>query len=306
MRIAVLGGLGFIGSHLVDAFKARGNSVVVFDNGSQATVEARASKADYAVVADVRNLAGYERIHFEGFDWVIHAASPAGPARIAPGYALRPIIDATAEGLRFAQASGARFIKFSTSEVYGRADIRLDESAPCIVPSRYDARSEYAIGYLAAECLCANHPLPNVSVLRLFNVVGPRQRPEAGVVLPRFCQQARAGVPLTVYGDGSQRRAFLYVGDLVRLVLTMTEHPLDGKHLWNVADPLNETSILNLAKLVIETHGDGTLVLGGQPSYRESAEKCNVSIYAVTEQWGWRPATTLKEIVKRCLESTVA
>lgn len=303
-RVFIAGILGFCGSHLCDALKAAGHYVVGLDNESQSTVSPTDSSADMVHLNDLANLSMYNREHY---DYVFHCASPAGPARIRPGYALLPIIEGTRLGLEFAARVGARFIKFSSSEVYGRVDAALSEDLPVQVSPAYDARSEYALGFLAAECLCFNHSWPDVQVLRLFNVVGPRQRAEAGVVLPRFVKQVLTGESLTIFGDGSQQRTFTDISDLTSFCLALMEHWPHKKGIWNVANPDNEIEILTLGALVaIEaglptsaTYVDGK-VLGGE--WRDGVPKTRVDI-SKARSLGWKPQVGIREIIQRVLEA---
>lgn len=300
-RAFIIGGLGFVGSHLCDALRAAGHFVAVLDNESQSAVNPSDSTANAAFLNNAEYLDWYNNVHY---DYVFHCASPAGPARIAPGYALQPIIQLTKAGLDFAQRVRARFIKMSSSEVYGRADVPLREDTPCIITPPYDARSEYQIGYIAAECLCFNHPHPDVQVLRLFNVVGPRQQASAGVVLPRFCRQALNGEPLTIYGNGTQRRTFTSVSDLVSFCLLLMEKWPSKKGIWNVANPGNSISILHLAVRIIELARDGfvaTEYTGLGEHYRDGIEKRNVDI-SKARSLGWEPRVSLQQIIEQVLK----
>lgn len=304
MRIAVIGVLGFIGSHLADALKAQGHYVWGIDNESQSAQAAKDSAADAVTLGDARDLLRY---HPKGtrFDYVFHCASPAGPARIAPGYALLPIIETTHTGLEFALQTGARFVKFSSSECYNRTDAALEETTPALVSPAYDARSEYQLGFLAAEQLCFTHPWPEVQVLRLFNVTGPRQDPRAGVVLPRFCKAALDARPLQVLGNGSQRRAFMDVSDMTAFCLCLMDRWPHSKGLWNVAKPSNTTTIMNLANLVIRlAHSTSRVEFVPDAAlgryYRDGAGKCGISINKAL-QIGWTPKIELDALVARTL-----
>lgn len=318
MNICIIGGLGFCGSHLCDALKAAGHWVTVIDNDSGSS-DRHSSGADVIYIDDAsRNLHHYNN---RRFDYVFHCASPSGPARIAPGYALDPIIQLTKAGLDFAQQTGARFVKFSTSEVYGRSDVPLTETTPAIISPAYDARSEYSIGFIAAECMCFTHPHHDVQVLRLFNVVGPRQSAKTGAVLPRMIEQAKANEPITIIGSGLQKRAFLDVSDLVSFCLLLMEHWPNEKATWNVANPANAVSIGFLASLINQLADNNEPPLpptssgipmfprpriefidGGTiwPHYRDGIEKCDISIEKA-RSIGWEPKVGLKEIIQKCL-----
>lgn len=287
-RCFIFGIAGFCGSHLCDALKAEGHWVVGIDVNRCPVPVDQFSQMD---AMDVANKGSTP------FDYVFHCAGPAGPANIKPGYALRQIQDLTQAGLDFAQRCGARFVKFSSSEVYGRSDVPLTEETPCIVSPKYDARSEYQIGFIAAEQLCFSHPHPDVQILRLFNVVGPRQRVETGCVLPRFCQQALNGEPLTIFGDGRQRRAFMDVSDLCAFCLKLMEKWPEKKGIWNVANPGNTVSIEQLAAEFV-AHSPGMIY--GTPNYRDSAEKHDISIEKA-QSLDWSPRVGLDTIIARTL-----
>ncbi len=302
MKIFIVGIRGFIGSHLCDALKAHGHYVEGLDNGSQSAVEKSSADICYDM-----NAHEAKSLPLSGYDYVFHCASPCGPSRIQPDYAVTAIPGMTRTGLNFAQSQGARFIKFSSSEVYGRSDIPLTEDTPCIVSPPWDARTEYQMGFLAAETLCMNHPHPDVQILRLFNVVGPRQRPETGCVIPRFCQQVLRGESLTIFGDGSQRRAFLDVSDLVGFCLTLMEKWPEEKGIWNVSNPGNTVSIIELLNQVVAIsgcrlidNGISPMLLG--PHYRDAPEKRDISIEKALSL-GWEPKIGLQEIIRKCLSS---
>lgn len=124
-QILIIGGCGFIGQHLTKALKAEGHSVAVFDNMSQAA--GGNANADHAFIGDARDLSQAEPYQW---DYIFHCAGPAGPARIKRGYALSAIQELTRAGLDVAQKGNARFLKFSSSEVYGRSDVKLTEDTP--------------------------------------------------------------------------------------------------------------------------------------------------------------------------------
>ena len=303
-RVAVLGGLGFVGSHLCNALKAAGDHVVAFDNASQNAVLPTTSSADVVHLVGIDQLQWFSR---ERYDYVIHAASPAGPARIRPGYAMRQIIEGMEQGLEFAARTGARLIKLSSSEVYGRAGVPLIEAMPVWVDPRYDARSEYAIGFIGAECAAFTHAHADVQILRLFNVVGPGQTAASGCVIPRFIAQARDGAPLTIFNGGHQRRTFTAVSDFTAFALRLMETCPAGKGIWNVANPANTISVRELAALVARKAGvrrpEFKSVSGTEigAHYRDGVEKADVDI-AKARSIGWEPRVGIEEIIELCLQ----
>ncbi len=255
-RVVVTGGAGFIGSHLVERLAGR-NRVVVLDNfevgcvqnlaGTRARIEVvRGSVLDSRAVA--RALAGADVVfHLAALTSVQESRSE--PLRFAETNVL-----GTLNVLSAAQDAGIRRVVFaSTAAIYGRSTGRLKETLPP------NPLSPYAITKLAGEYFCQG--LSRVDgtdaiALRPFNVYGPRQpadSPYASAVA-KFCEAAARGTPATLYGDGSQTRDFVYVGDAAdAFERTATSRPASGRVI-NVGSG-RETSVANLARLIGEIHG---------------------------------------------------
>ncbi|MFH1143845.1 MAG: NAD-dependent epimerase/dehydratase family protein [Candidatus Eisenbacteria bacterium] len=263
MRVVVTGGAGFIGSHLVEALLARGESVTVVDNLSTGRFEnlagVRGHGALRLIAADVRD----PRMLADAFhdaDCAFHLAAHVGVRRILRHSvaSLLNNVQGTVTLLERAARQGTRVLLFSSSEVYGKGHGEILEErddlaigAPCI------ARWSYAAGKAVDEALAlayhAEQNLP-VTVLRCFNTCGPRQTDRDGMVLPTFVRQALAGAPLTVHGDGRQTRCFSYVGDVVRGALMLLEAPGSIGEIFNVGND-EEVSILELARKIVARTG---------------------------------------------------
>jgi UDP-glucose 4-epimerase len=178
-----------------------------------------------------------------------------------------------------------------------------------IVPPKNSARLEYATGKLACEIATRNVAALgkiHATVVRPFNATGPRQSSFGGFVLPRFLSQALKGEPLTVYGDGSQVRAFTHVKDIARGVVLMMERGTSGA-AYNIGNPANKTTVLELAELVIETTCSKSEIsfidpktLWG-PLFEECADKYPDVERAITDL-NWHPYRTLYEIVRDSAE----
>src|SRR6184192_514151 len=220
MRVLVTGAAGFLGSHLCDRLLAQGHRVVAMDNfitGSPANVAHLREHRDFQfVLHDVTNF-----IEVQGpLDGVLHFASPASPVDYLelPIQTLKVGSLGTHKALGLAKEKRARFLLASTSEVYGD---------PLVHPQKEDywghvnpigPRGVYDEAKRFAEALTmAYHRVHRVDtrILRIFNSYGTRMRLNDGRAIPAFLTQALRNEPLTVFGDGSQTRSFMYITDLV-------------------------------------------------------------------------------------------
>jgi UDP-glucose 4-epimerase len=231
MRVLVTGGAGFLGSHIVDALRARGDDVVALDDLSTGD-RANLDPTVRLVVADISDrerlrdgLAG------ERFDAVVHAAAKTKvvESMAKPELYRRVIVDGTANALDFAVRSGATsFVNVSTGgAMYGETPTCATEDSPVDTPSNYGR-------YKAeAERLVASAPALRAVSLRFANIYGPRQRTDLeGGVIAIFVGRWKRGEPLTIYGDGSAQRDYLYVADAVAAILGAAGRPVTG--LYNV------------------------------------------------------------------------
>jgi UDP-glucose 4-epimerase len=259
MRSLVTGGAGFIGSHLAEALLARGDEVVVLDNlvtGRRENLKAALHHPRLSLlIGDARDPALVRRAA-NGADVIYHLAAHVGVRRIV-GHALESLLNNVQSSMVVLEEAArirARTILFSSSEVYGRGcDDALREEGDLAVGPPSVLRWTYAAGKAADEALAmayhADRRLP-VTVVRCFNTCGPRQSGRYGMVVPTFLRQALSGEPLTVHGDGEQRRCFSYVGDVVRGVLMLEQEPGAAGEIFNVGND-EEVSILELARRIV-------------------------------------------------------
>ncbi len=269
MRVLVTGGAGFIGSHLVRALLARGEEIAVLDDfstGPRTNLPSRVA----AEAIDVRSRDAV-RDAVGRADLVFHLAAAVGTRIVArdPAGTWTRNVEGTASVLDACAAFGTRVLLASSSEVYGPVAPRpLHEDDPSVLHPT-GRRDVYALSKAAGEAyalaLHRTRLLP-VTVVRLFNVVGPRQSGRYGMVLPRFVAAARANEDLPVHGDGSQRRCFLHVHDAVRAFLLLAATAASEGLVVNVGSR-EEVRILDLAKLVLAEH-DGGAGRSADPSAR--------------------------------------
>ncbi|HET9708841.1 MAG TPA: NAD-dependent epimerase/dehydratase family protein, partial [Gemmatimonadales bacterium] len=188
-------------------------------------------------------------------DVVFHLAAAVGVKLIVdqPVQTISTNIKATELVLELAARSGAKVLVASTSEVYGKLDVeKFSESDDLVLGPTDKSRWCYAASKIIDEHLALAYArqtgLP-VTVLRFFNTIGPRQTGQYGMVVPRFVRQALAGEPITVYGDGSQRRSFTWVGDATHAMIALIQHPASAGQVFNVGHT-KDISIGELALLV--------------------------------------------------------
>jgi UDP-glucose 4-epimerase len=258
----VTGGAGFIGSHLCEALAACGSAVVAVDdlstglaaNLDRALASGRVEFIEGTVSAVLPALAGRR------FDGVFHLAAAVGVRLVVedPAAAAETNIRETMAALDFARRTGSPFLLASSSEVYGkgvRAPFGEDDDLVFGPPtvSRWSYGLSKAIDEHLALASGARDGLP-VTVARLFNTVGPRQRGRFGMVLPRFVDAALAGEPLEVHGSGRQVRCFCDVRDVVGALRRMIDSPACRGRVLNVGSD-RPVTIDDLAAAVLRVTG---------------------------------------------------
>jgi nucleoside-diphosphate-sugar epimerase len=261
-RILVTGGSGFIASHLVEAL-VDDNQLVLFDVGFRDSPLAGTPLLGHrnvqTVTGDVMN-ADQLRAAADGCDVVVHAAAMVGVRNVIrhPRKTIeinfmgtRNVLEAIPEPRKL-----HRFLYFSTSEVFGGMSFRVDESRSTSVGSVNEARWSYSIAKLAGEHLVAAYRrelgLPSV-IVRPFNVFGPRRTGDHAVL--QFILRALQGVDIEVHGDGSQIRSWCYVEDFVNALLLCLEKPEAVGEDFNLGNPQNTCTILDLAQRIVALTG---------------------------------------------------
>ena len=262
--VVVTGGAGFIGSHVVDHLLEHHHRVVVLDNfstGKRANLTRWADHpALHVIPCDVAHgifaaLAPITREHGP-VERIAHLAAQVAVVHSVanPLHDMAVNYGGTLHVLEYARATGVRKVVLASSAaVYGDvAELPVDEDARCRPVSPYGIdklASEAAVDYYATV-----HGVPGAA-LRFFNVYGPRQDPTSPYsgVISVFADRARAGRPLTIFGDGLQTRDFVYVGDVVRAIDAALAHA-EPFVLANVGTG-HEISVLDLARAIVELAG---------------------------------------------------
>ncbi|HEY1956544.1 MAG TPA: NAD-dependent epimerase/dehydratase family protein [Polyangiaceae bacterium] len=247
MRWVVTGGVGFIGHHLCRALLARGDELVVVDDFSDApyprswklanqrALESVAPENRFRVVTACVTDREALRPCFEGADGVVHLAGLAGvrPSFRDPARYARVNVEGTAVTLELAREAGAkRYLFASSSSVYGNSTpLPAREDAPAIDPESPYAATKRSAELVASAIARISGDL-RITALRFFTVYGPRQRPEMAITL--FMRAALEGRPITLFGDGSMRRDFTHVDDIVRGVVGAMERAPAGFRAYNL------------------------------------------------------------------------
>lgn len=258
MKALVTGGAGFIGSHLSERLLADGHQVTIIDDLSTGRIENLAAVIGSPGLrthwASILEDEGLQELVDE-CDVVYHLAAAVGVRLILerPVETIETNILGTDRILRAAAKGQKKVVIASTSEVYGKNDqVPLKEDDDGIFGPTTKSRWSYACAKALDEFLGLAYGrargLP-VVIVRYFNTIGPRQTGQYGMVVPRFVQQALAGEPITVYGDGEQSRSFTDVDDVVRATLAVSHHPRAVGEVFNVGTG-SEITINQLATRV--------------------------------------------------------
>jgi UDP-glucose 4-epimerase len=263
LKVLITGGAGFIGSHLADACIARGDEVFVIDDlstGSLDNIEQLANHPRFHCTVDsVQNTAVVDDLVDE-CDVIFHLAAAVGVKLIveSPVRTIETNVRGTEVVLAAASREWKRLLIASTSEVYGLSDqVPFREDGNLVMGATTKGRWSYACSKAIDEFLAlAYHREKKVPAIitRLFNTVGPRQIGRYGMVVPTLVNQALDGKPLTVHGNGEQTRCFGFVGDVVKSLLLLMDHPDSAGEVFNIGST-EEVSITHLAERILTLTG---------------------------------------------------
>ncbi len=311
----ITGGAGFIGSHLAEALLAQGQRVTAVDDlstGRLANIESLTRHPDFQFVYEtITNETVMDRLASTS-DVIFHLAAAVGVELIVkdPVRTLETNIEGTEVVLRLARRYRRKVLLASTSEVYGKsAALPFREDADRVMGPTVKSRWSYAESKAIDEFLgLAYHKqfgLP-VVICRFFNTVGPRQTGAYGMVIPRLVQQALAGQPLTVYGDGQQSRCFCNVHDTVRAIIALAAAPEAVGEIYNVGSQ-EEITIAALAERILARTGSASPVM--RVPYDQAYEKGFEdmqrrvpSIDKIRAAVGWQPTVALDETLDAVID----
>ena len=311
-HVLVTGGAGFIGSHLVERLLADGQRVVVIDDlstGSRENLRAVAAHPRLRVIESKISTCGELARLVAAAECAYHLAAAVGVDLVVKSaiHVIETNLDETEALLEAAAPQRVPVLLASTSEVYGKSQKTVfSEEDDLLIGPPHQSRWSYACSKLMDEFLALafakERGLP-VTIVRLFNTVGPRQTGRYGMVLPRFIAAAQAGTPLQVFGDGQQTRCFCYVRDTVEALVRLQKLPAARGEFFNIGGA-EEISILDLARLVIESLGSQAaieLVPYAQayaPGFDDMRRRKPLT-EKLARVTGFTPATSLREIIQR-------
>lgn len=316
MHVLITGGAGFIGSHLAEALLARGDSVAVLDDLSTGNFRHIAHLNSHPsfsfAIETVHNALVLDRLASQA-DAIVHLAAAVGVQLVVekPTETIETNVLGTDAVLKTARRYRCRTLIASTSEVYGKsAEIPFNEDGDLLLGPSSRSRWGYAASKLLDEFLGLaahrEHGLP-VTITRFFNTVGPRQTGRYGMVIPRFVRQAVTGEAITVYGDGKQSRCFCHVADVVQALLALLDRPEStAGQVYNIGSN-RETTINELARLVIErTDSPSTIEYvpyseAYAPGFEDMRRRVP-DIRKIHNAIGWTPTHSLEEILDSVIE----
>jgi len=310
MNYLVTGGAGFIGSHLCDSLLQDNHNVTILDDlstGSMHNINHLKSHKNFKYVVDsVMNFPLLAEL-VDDCDAVFHLAAAVGVKLIveSPVRTIETNIRGTECVLKCAQKKGRRVLLTSTSEVYGKGEkVPFREDGDLVLGPTFKGRWSYACSKAIDEFLALAYwkemKLP-VTIVRLFNTVGPRQTGRYGMVVPTFVRQALANQPITVYGDGRQSRCFSHVKDVVKALRALAEEKKATGDIFNIGTT-QEIQIGELARLVKTMTGSSSSIqmIPYNEAYEEGFEDMHRRVPDLTKisaLIGYKPAHTMEDIL---------
>jgi UDP-glucose 4-epimerase len=311
MKYLVTGGAGFIGSHLAEALLARGDEVCVVDDLSTGGIRNIAhlkqnprfeyiidSCANFSLMAEL----------VDSCDQVFHLAAAVGVKLIieSPVRTIETNVRMTEIVLTLASKKKRPILVASTSEVYGKSEqVPFREDGDLVMGATSKGRWSYACSKAIDEFLAIAYwkekRLPTV-IVRLFNTVGPRQTGTYGMVIPNFVRQALEGVPITVFGDGTQSRCFTHVAEVVRALIGLMSSERSYGEVYNVGNT-SEVSMNDLAQRVRQECASRSDIvhIPYAEAYEQGFEDMQrrvPDISKIRAAIGWEPKIDLAQILR--------
>ena len=301
-RVLVTGGAGFLGSHLCERLVAQGHDVLCVDNYFTGRKDNIAHLLQHPNFEAMRHDVCFP-LYVE-VDEIYNLACPASPVhyQFDPVQTTKTSVSGAINMLGLAKRVRAKVFQASTSEVYGDPEIHPQTENYRGSVNPIGPRACYDEGKRCAETLFFDYHRQHklrIKVIRIFNTYGPRMHPNDGRVVSNFIVQALKGEPITLYGDGSQTRAFCYVDDLIEGFLRLMATPDNVTGPINVGNPV-ETPVLALAEKIIEMIGSRSKIVRGPLPIDDPLQRCP-DITKAREVLGWEPRVPLEAGLERTI-----
>ncbi|HEY7639585.1 MAG TPA: UDP-glucuronic acid decarboxylase family protein [Steroidobacteraceae bacterium] len=302
-RVLVTGGAGFIGSHLCERLLHDGHEVLCVDNfytGSRGNIARLLGDPNFELLRHDVTFPLYVEV-----DEIYNLACPASPVhyQFDPVQTTKTSVHGAINMLGLAKRVKAKIFQASTSEVYGDPHVHPQPESYWGNVNPVGIRSCYDEGKRCAETLFFDyfrqHKL-RIKVARIFNTYGPRMHPNDGRVVSNLIVQALRDLPLTIYGDGSQTRAFCYVDDMVEAFVRFMATPDALTGPMNLGNP-REFTILELAQTILQLTGSKSQIVfaplpGDDPKQRQP------DIAMAQREIGWQPTVQLRDGMQRTID----
>jgi len=314
VKVLITGGAGFIGSHLADYFVLGGNEVTILDNlttGSKGNLIGPANKAKM-VIGDIRNNELVERLVNDA-DLILHMAAALGVDNIMSDTieSISTNIYGSEVVLQAASKFKKRIFIASTSEIYGKNPKQpLSEEDDRVIGTPQNFRWSYSDSKAIEESIARVLYLENglqVTTVRFFNTIGPRQTGKYGMVVPKFISAALNGTDIQVYGDGNQTRVFCHVNDAILGLISLLEKPNSVGEVFNIGG-VGEISINNLANTIVTLAQSNSKIIHtpyatAYPEGYEDMQRRVPDITKLESFTGWKPKFDLDRAILSILEN---
>ena len=302
-RILITGGAGFVGSHLSNRLLNEGHDVLCVDNyytGNKENIAQLIENKNFEILRHDVTFPLYVEV-----DEIYNLACPASPIHYQndPVQTTKTSVHGAINMLGLAKRLNAKILQASTSEVYGDPEVHPQTEGYWGRVNPVGLRSCYDEGKRCAETLFFDYKRQHdldIKVARLFNTYGPNMHPDDGRVVSNFIVQAIQGLPITIYGDGSQTRSFCYIDDMIDAFVLLMNMPKDFSGPVNLGNP-NEFTILELAEIIISmVNSKSKIVFRPLPSDDPMQRKPDISL--AKEKMSWNPETSLKDGLKYTID----
>ena len=302
-RVMITGGAGFIGSHLTDRLLRDGCEILCVDNfytGTKRNILHLANNPAFELLRHDITFPLYVEV-----DEIYNLACPASPIHYQndPVQTTKVNVHGSINVLGLAKRVNARILQASTSEVYGNPAIHPQIESYWGNVNPIGPRACYDEGKRCAETLFFDYQRQHgldIKVARIFNTYGPRMHPNDGRVVSNFIVQALQGKPVTIYGDGSQTRAFCYVDDLIEALVRLMRSPAGFTGPVNLGNP-EEFTILELARMIIELTGSTSNIVTKELPM-DDPERRKPDITLARSHLAWFPQVPLAEGIAKTID----